>query len=57
MYYKLLKSGIDKNIIKLIKNMYDKTSLRLKMNGQVTTGKVLGPGTHVEEPVLANGTL
>ena len=36
MYYELLKSGIDKNIIKLIKNMYDKTSLRLKMNGQVT---------------------
>ena len=37
MYYKLLKIGVDVNMIRLIKDMYDKTTQVLKMNGKVTT--------------------
>ena len=36
LYYKLIKCGIDINVIKLIKDMYDKTSQIIKMNGKVT---------------------
>ena len=36
LYYKLLKNGVDVNIVRLVKNMYDKTSQTLKINGKVT---------------------
>ena len=36
LYYKMMKLGITKNIITLIKNMYDKNKQSLKMNGHIT---------------------
>ena len=36
MYHKLLTSGIDPAFVKLIKDMYDKTCMMLKLNGKVT---------------------
>ena len=36
MYYKLLKYGICSDTVKLIKNMYDKTTQMLKVNNQIT---------------------
>ena len=36
MYYKLIKYGINIKTIKLIKDMYDKTSQTLKMNKKIT---------------------
>ena len=36
LYFKLIKSGIDIHTVKLIKDMYDKTSQTIKMNKKVT---------------------
>ena len=36
LFYKLIKYGMDLGFIKLIKNMYDKTSQTLKINNEVT---------------------
>ncbi len=36
LIYKLLKYGMNKSIVKVIKNMYEKTSICLKMNDLVT---------------------
>ena len=36
MYYKLIKYGVDIDTIKLIKNMYDKTSQIMRINNKVT---------------------
>ena len=36
MYYKLIKYGVNVNTVKLIKDMYDKTSQILKINKRVT---------------------
>ena len=36
LYYKLIKCGVDTSTVKLIKDMYDKTSQIIKMNGKVT---------------------
>ena len=36
MYYKLIHSGIDVGIIRLLKDMYDKTSQRLKFNNKMS---------------------
>ena len=36
LFYKLIKYGLDLGIVKLLKNMYDKTSFSLKLNGSIT---------------------
>ena len=36
LLYKLIKSGLNMNTIKLIKNMYEKTSQTLKLNGGIS---------------------
>ena len=36
LYYKLIKCGVDISTVKLIKDMYDKTSQIIRMNGKVT---------------------
>ena len=36
LYFKLIKCGMDVHTVKLIKNMYDKTSQIIKMNGKAT---------------------
>ena len=36
LFYKLIRYGMDSGFIKLIKNMYDKTSQSLKMNNEAT---------------------
>ena len=36
LFYKLIKYGMNKSIIKLIKSMYENTSISLKMNGGLT---------------------
>ena len=36
MFYKLIKYGMNKHLINLIKNMYEKTSISLKLNGKIT---------------------
>ena len=36
MYYKLIKYGIDPGIIKLIQNMYEKTTQRLKFDNKIS---------------------
>ena len=36
LYYKMIKSGLTTDIVKLIKNMYDKNKQSLKMNGYIT---------------------
>ena len=36
MYYKLIQTGFDKGIIKLLKDMYDKTSQRLKFDNKIS---------------------
>ena len=57
LYYKMIKLGIPKNIITLIKNMYDKNKQSLKMNGHITdpipTVKGLKQGC-VISPIIFN---
>ena len=36
LYYKLLNAGVNCDIVKIIKSMYDKTQLCLKMNGNLS---------------------
>ena len=36
MYYKLINSGLDNNLIKLIKNMYDKSTQCLRFNNKIS---------------------
>ena len=36
LYYKLIKSGVDIEMVRLLKNMYDKTTQTLKINGKLT---------------------
>ena len=36
LFYKLIKYGLDLNTIKLLKDMYEKTRISLKINGQIT---------------------
>ncbi len=36
LFHKLLKYGMNKDLVNIIKNMYDKTSTCLKMNDQIT---------------------
>ena len=36
MYHKLLEYGIDPNLVNLVKDMYDKTKIMLKLNGKIT---------------------
>ena len=36
MFYKLIKYGMNKHLINFIRNMYEKTSMSLKLNGKIT---------------------
>ena len=36
MFYKLIKFGMNKNLVKIIKNMYNKTRMSLKINNNIT---------------------
>ena len=36
MYHKLLEYGVEPNLVSLIKDMYDKTKIMLKINGKLT---------------------
>ena len=57
MYYKLIKSGININTVKLIKDMYDKTSQTLKMNNKITEAFSTHKGVRqgcVLSPILFN---
>ena len=36
LFYKLIKYGLDLNTVKLLRDMYEKTSICLKLNGRIT---------------------
>ena len=36
LFYKLIKYGLDLGVVKLLKNMYEKTCISLKLNGYIT---------------------
>ena len=57
LYYKMIKSGITKDVVKLIKNMYEKNKQSLKINGHITDPILTAKGVKqgcVISPIIFN---